>query len=127
MSDRDDLELRSRFAELRAADERGAPDFRGVLDRASLRAPRDSRAGWRSASGVAVSLAAAAAIVLAIGLTIQSRQRRAFVPVSLSIWTSPTASLLRTPGSELTASSTFPPSMIEPATSKMPSRTGAKK
>lgn len=114
MNEMHDDELRSRFAELRAADEAGAPDFRGVLDRAAQRTPGISRTGWRSPSRITISLAVAAAVVFAIGLTIQSRQRRAFVPVNLSIWTSPTASLLRTPGSELITSPILVPSMVDP-------------
>jgi hypothetical protein len=130
MSEMDDLELRSRFAELRAADEIGAPEFHGVVEGGRLRAPRASRIGWRSPARIAISLAtaaAAAAIVLAIGATMQSRQRRVFVPVTLSIWTSPTASLLVTPGSDLISSPTFAPSIVDPKTSTTLSRRGKKK
>ena len=127
MNEFHDDELRSRFAELRAADERDAPEFHAVLDRANHRPIRLDARTRRWLPRIAWSLAAAAAIVLAIGITRESRQRRAFVPVTLSIWTSPTASLLRTPGSELITSSTFAPSMIDPATAKTLSRRGTKK
>jgi hypothetical protein len=127
MKEMGDDELRSRFAGLRGADEARQPDFRSVLERAVLRAPHSSRIAWRSPLRVAVSLAAAAAVVLAVGLTMQSRKRRAFVPVNLSIWTSPTASLLRTPGSELLTSATLGPSIIDPPVSQTHTRTGKKK
>ena len=123
---RDD-ELRARFAALRSADEINPPEFRSVLERAFVRDPQRSRAGWRSPLRVAVSLAAAEAVVLTVGLTIQARKRRAFVPVNLSLWTSPTASLLRTPGSDLLTSTSLGPSMIDPATSNTHSHTGTKK
>jgi hypothetical protein len=127
MNEMHDDELRSRFAELRSSDAARAPDFHGVLERASRRATRVERNNRRWLSPVAVSLAAAAAIVLTIGLTMRSRQRRAFVPVTLSIWTSPTASLLRTPGAELVTSPTLVPSIVDPMTSATLSRRGNKK
>jgi hypothetical protein len=90
-----DDELRARFAELRAADARGAPDFRGVLDRANHSPHADSR-GRRWLSPLAISVAAAAVVVAAVGISRVSR-RAAFVAPPLSSWTSPTAGLLRTP------------------------------
>ena len=127
MNELDDDELRSRFGELRAADERLTPDFPTVLERAHHRPILQSGSRRRWLPRIAVSLAAAAAVVLAIGLTIQERERRAFVPVTLSIWTSPTASLLRTPGSELFTSTTLMSSTLNPVTSTSLSRTGNKK
>lgn len=116
---RDDERLRARFGELRDADERGAPAFHTVLTRTS---PASLRAGRRWPLRVALALAAAA-IVLAIGLARESR-RRDFQLQPLATWQSPTASLLRTPGIELTSSSTLASSMLDPISAKSTLRTG---
>src|SRR6185437_12600563 len=106
-----DERIRSRFGELRDADERGAPAFHAVLERRpASRAPRAVR---RLRFRLALPIAVAAAIVLAIGGA-RSARRRDFRPQPLSTWRSPTASLLRTPGLELVASSTLVSSMLDP-------------
>lgn len=93
--------LRARFDALREADGRRVPAFRAMLGRRAHASPPAAlpRRAWLRA----LVLAAAAAIVLALGLTI-TPGRGDFAPQPLSTWTSPTASLLRTPGSDLLAS-----------------------
>ncbi len=124
MNDLKDDELRARFAQLRDADELGAPDFQGVLGRARLRPPR-GRLTWRPPSRFALSAALAAAILFAIGVARVSR-RSEFVPPPLSTWVSPTASLLRTPGSELMRAPRLMSSVLDPATESV-THTGKKK
>jgi hypothetical protein len=121
MSPRPDDELRSRFAELRDADARHAPAYRAVLERTDRRVPGVDRNGRRRT--LRLALAAAAAIVLAVGVARVSR-RRAFVAPPLSTWTSPTASLLRTPGAELLASPTLLSSVLDPVTTRPTLRAG---
>jgi hypothetical protein len=116
-----DHELRAHFDALRATDERDAPGFRAVLDRAAPTAPDATRLRARLRLGAA--LAIAAAIVLAAGLTLTS-PRRNFVAEPLSAWTSPTASLLHTPGSELLASPSLVPSALDHLTTTLPLREG---
>ena len=114
-------ELRARFDALRDGDQRDVPDFRALVDRG----PRASsttaaaRRSWR----LALALAAAAAIVVAVGLAVTAR-RRAFVPQPLATWTSPTASLLDTPGSALLASPTLVPSALDHLTATIAQREG---
>jgi hypothetical protein len=101
-----DDELRSRFSKLRESDSDRAPSYRAVLDRASHKSRGGVRVARRPLLRLALTLAAAAAIVLAVGVARVSL-RRDFVPPPLSTWTSPTASLLRTPGSDLLTSPTL--------------------
>jgi hypothetical protein len=105
-----DDELRVRFEALRSDDSDGAPDFREMLERArTLDAQR--RRGVRP-----LWIVAAAGIVMAVGIALQqtrnrSAGRRADATdssgggntLSISTWKSPTASLLRTSGSEALA------------------------
>lgn len=100
MKELSDDELRARFAQLRAGDELSAPRFDAVVDRAMRTVPERARAWvrWR----IPLALSVAAALVLAVALARTSR-RRDFIAPPLSTWTSPTASLLQMPGSELLA------------------------
>jgi hypothetical protein len=118
-----DERLRSRFGELRDADERGAPAYRAVLERRV--APVVPHPGRRWLPRFALTLAAAAAIVLAIGVARESR-RREFQPQPLSTWRSPTASLLHTPGLNLVSSSTLVSSMLDPVIATSTLRTGTR-
>ena len=102
-----DLELRKRFAESRRADESAAPDFGALLGR-PRRAGTTRSPGRRLALAASLALAAAAAALLL-------RERPPspgagagagdLPPAAgaLVAWKSPTASLLRTPGAELSA------------------------
>lgn len=90
-----DDDLRSRFDGLRRGDQRVAPPFDAVLAR-----PRAARTGT-----FAAVLAAAAVIIVAIGLQFLTPptpvvSEPANAP-SIVSWESPTASLLQTPGHEL--------------------------
>jgi hypothetical protein len=116
-----DRELRARFDALRAADEHGAPGFGALLAHAARAATEGRRlpSRWR----LRTSLSIAAALLLAVGLVRWSR-RRDFVPQPLSTWTSPTAGLLHTPGSELLASSGLLPSVLDQLTSTSSQRKG---
>lgn len=116
-----DRELRARFDALRAADEHGAPGFGALLARAAPAATEGRRlpSRWR----LRTALSIAAALLLAVGLVRWSR-RRDFVPQPLSTWTSPTASLLHTPGPDLLASSGLLPSVLDQLTSTPSQRKG---
>lgn len=116
-----DHELRARFDALRVADERDAPGFRAVLDRARRAPATDARLMARRRLQVALSIAAA--LLVAVGVSRISR-RPDFVPPPLSIWTSPTASLLRTPGSDLLASPALLSSVLDQLTSMSPPHQG---
>jgi hypothetical protein len=119
----DDDDLRARFDALRQADRARTPDFRTVLDRAEV-----AHASPRRRGQPLVWVAAAAGIVLAFGITLhQVRDRGAdrhaggVAPssssdaVSISTWTSPTASLLRTSGGEMLASPRLLSSILDGA------------
>ena len=96
MNDLTDRELYSRFAQLRAADLSGVPDFGEALGRAS-QLPADT--AWsvrRWPRRIAIPVAIAATIVIAAGIVRVSRRRDYLAP-PLSTWTSPTAALLGTP------------------------------
>ncbi len=125
MSEMNDDELRAGFAELRANDEQSAPEFQALLDRAS-RSTRPDVRGGRWLSPLAISIAAAAVVIVAVGIARASR-RAAFVAPPLSTWTSPTASLLRTPAIDHTRKADLLSSMIDIATSTTVPRTGKHK
>lgn len=105
----DDRELQLRFEALRGADARRVPAFGPMRERAERAAQGSSRPRRR---WPVLALALAAAMLLAVGLVREAR-RRAFVAQPLSTWTSPTAGLLRTPGSAWLASSALPPSPLD--------------
>lgn len=105
MNSPNDDELRADFEALRQEDDVRAPDFRAVLSRPqAIDAPRRRRLHplW---------IAAAAGVLLAVGIAFREAQHGTFGPpaqatssldgdiTSLTKWRSPTASLLRTSGS----------------------------
>jgi hypothetical protein len=105
-----DEELQRRFRSLRDNDRARVPSFRETWDAASRRQPAAPR--WRLPP--ALALAAAAGVVLAVGLVLRGSRDRGsarlladstinaqLVAPSITTWTSPTAGLLRTPGVEL--------------------------
>ena len=98
-----DLELRKRFAESRRADESAAPDFGALLGRPRRAGPTRSP-GRRLALAASLALAAAAAALL-LRERPPSPGAGELPPAAgaLVAWKSPTASLLRTPGAELSA------------------------
>jgi len=96
MSDRDDHDLRDRFRRLRREDVAGATPFRATLAAAARRgaSPRPP----------ALRIAAAAAVIAALGVTVvlAGRGRRG-IPIDLARarWQAPSDFLLRVPGAEL--------------------------
>jgi len=119
----DDDELRARFEALRQEDRGRAPDFRGMVDRA-----RAGRSLPRRSGIPLLRIAAAAAIVLAVAIGVRKARQHSVSPrdgsggsfgaddtVSISRWKSPTASLLRTSGSEVLASSKILSSVLDGA------------
>jgi hypothetical protein len=125
MNDVNDGELRARFAGVRVADEHNAPDFQRVLEHAN-RSARTIVGRRRWLSPLALSLAAAAVIIAAVGLTRASR-RAAFAAPPLSTWTSPTAGLLRTPAFDHTRPASLMSSLVDIAASTAIPRTGKHK
>lgn len=108
-----DDELRARFKALRDTEYEHAPGFHAVLDRPARPAADVSRTGRRWRSPLALSLAAAAVVVLAISLALRIPNKHEAFVQPLSVWTSPTASLLRTPGFALLESSTLAGSVLD--------------
>jgi hypothetical protein len=91
-------ELGRLFEELRRSEEATAPEFRHVLARARARRTARRAPAWRFAAA-AVSL-----VVIAAALLLAHRPAREIdlqAVRTLTAWTAPTDSLLRTPGSEL--------------------------
>jgi hypothetical protein len=98
MNERDDFDLRERFAHLRDRERACAPDFDRVVARAGV--ARGPRASWAYVAAAALVVAAVALVVL----------RRIEMPAqrtesSLARWSAPTDFLLRTPGHELLSTS----------------------
>ena len=91
----DDRDLQSRFDALRVVDRAVAPEFDALVGRPARR---------RRPIAVLAVLAAAAVLLAIGGVRLAMRgvraERSAAVP-SILTWRSPTASLLRTPGSDL--------------------------
>jgi hypothetical protein len=126
VTDADD-ELRARFADLRASDERSAPDFHGVLDRAK-RAPYADARRLRLRAPLALFIAAAAVVVAAVGIArVSALRRAAFVTPPLSTWTSPTAGLLRTPAFDHAKPATLMSFLVDIATAPAVPQTGKHK
>jgi hypothetical protein len=111
-----DEDLRSRFAELRDDDRAHAPEFGPLWKRAELRAQTTSR---KRTLHVAWILAAAGIVVTVSVLVQQSRDvptEGSISGATISSWRSPTAGLLRTPGSELLAPPPILTSILDGAT-----------
>jgi hypothetical protein len=87
----DDADLRERFAALRAEDQSRAPAFDAVRRRL-VRRPRPS--------ALPVLLAAAAALLLSVGVRSMLRPVRPAIDLSVTTWRGPTDFLLRVPGEE---------------------------
>jgi hypothetical protein len=109
-------ELRSRFAQLRAADAGNAPDFREMCERANDTTAQAEHAR-RRLTRFAIPVALAAGLVIAAGIARVAARRDAVVQQSLSTWTSPTASLLRTSDFGLSGSRGILTSVLDPAVS----------
>jgi hypothetical protein len=107
-----DHEIHERFRALREEERRHVPAFRAMLERA---ARRSGASRWSSPA--VLSLATAAAILLAAGAVRRFSARRDFTPQPLATWTSPTASLLRTPGAELLEAPSLGSSVLDRVTS----------
>lgn len=115
-----DEELRARFESLSAHDRREAPSFAVLTDRATRAAHRARpRRAWR----LAMAIALAAAVVLSVGIA-RIVRRMSFVPTPLAAWTSPTAGLLKTPGSDLLASPALLSSQLDHLTTTLAQREG---
>ena len=106
MNDIDDDELKARFDALHDYDAMNEPEFRALLDYAQSR----RQANQRSAARAALSLAAAAAVIvlgvaLAVGKLHDSSGRTSAVTAAPTItsWQSPTAGLLETHAKDLMA------------------------
>jgi hypothetical protein len=116
MNDLTDRELRARFKQLRAAELGDAPEFRELLGRANPATAGTDRNGRRLLSRVAIPVTLVAALVLAVGIA-RVERRRVAIQTPLSTWTSPTATLLRTPGIGLSAPRGILTSVLDRATS----------
>lgn len=93
----DEPELRRRFAQLRAAEQEGTPQFAQTFERAHTSRPSHVPLRLRR-----LMIGAAAAIALAAGWSARARWwSPAPVTPSIATWRAPTDVLLRTPGSEL--------------------------
>jgi hypothetical protein len=95
-----DDDLRAQFDARLGVERMAVPDFRSLIDRAECRADVRQQSRRRSGAWVALSLAAAAVVVLATGLVVHRTRERSSIQ-ALSTWRSPTAGLLRTPGTAL--------------------------
>lgn len=102
MHDDRDESLRRAFQELREEDQGDRPSFERLLSLAPGVPRRRSRPAFRRTVGLAV---AGLGLVASIALLVLARQARAPVATTtvaaLAAWTSPTDTLLRTPGREL--------------------------
>jgi hypothetical protein len=85
-----DDELRHRFAELRETDSAMMPDFAVMQAAARANRPRTRRTGWLLAAAAAAAVAGVAA-----GVQWKVRPIPTNPALTISRWTSPTASLLQ--------------------------------
>lgn len=97
MNEPGDDELRARFERLREDDHAHAPSFRAMWARAEPRA----RTTRRALTAALIGMVAAASVVLAVMNS--SPSPSVAVAPTISDWSSPTAGLLHTMGSELLA------------------------
>jgi hypothetical protein len=93
----DEREIRSRFAQLRQADQESAPSFAQTYGR--VRARRSWRA-MRPLRPLAIGAAAVIAMA-AISLAYSRSLSHSAATSSIATWRAPTDVLLQTPGSEL--------------------------
>jgi hypothetical protein len=93
----DERELRSRFAQLREADQESAPSFAQTHGHARARRSR----GATLRVGPLVIGAAAVIAMAAIGLAYARSLSPSAATPEIATWRAPTDVLLRTPGSEL--------------------------
>lgn len=128
-----DDELEARFRELRDHDVAQAPAFRVPKPHDASRAPAAPRAiptpvWWASAAGVLFAALGVALLRSDIGQVLRRFAGSATPTVeapSISDWTSPTASLLRTPGYELLAPPPILSSLFDGVTPGSGQRQGA--
>ena len=133
MTHPDDDELRSRFHDLRDDDRGHIPSFGALWDRAEARA-RTSR---HTHTPGLVWIAAAASIVLAVGVVLarsddgdptrlvaDSAPLDAVAAQTIGTWTSPTAGLLRTPGRDLLVPPSIHSSILDGVTGTARQRNG---
>ncbi|MDB4912379.1 MAG: hypothetical protein JWM95_23 [Gemmatimonadetes bacterium] len=88
-----DDDIRKRFAALRNADANAAPAVDVLLARPRVRDARPF--------ALAAVAAVAAAVFVAVGIQLRDPKEPPRTGMSILEWRSPTASLLKTPGSEL--------------------------
>ena len=100
-----DDQLRERFDELRGDDRTTMPSFRAQWERADAEAKHVPP--LRPHLRMPLLVAAAAVVVIAVGVVVRRRAdapRAGLLAPSITSWTSPTASLLRTSGGDLLGS-----------------------
>ncbi len=121
MTDINDDDLKARFDALHDYDAMNAPEFRALVDYARSR----RQANQRSAARAALSLAAAAAVIvlgvaLAVGKLHESGGRTSAVTAAPTItsWQSPTAGLLETHAKDLMAPPPLLSSVFDSVTKK---------
>ena len=124
MSDINGDELRARFSSLREHDERTAPEFSAMLDRARGSALDRAPAARLNVRWVAV---AAGIVIAGVLLTAKARDLRkgqqSVVEIpTLSTWQSPTAGLLETQVQDLMAPPPLLSSVFDGVTPAFPQR-----
>ena len=103
----DEDEVRARFAHLKASDRQSVPEFPSLLAtaRTRARAARRSRVAagaWGIAAAVLlIALSFVAQGTLDRGRSSSGPEARAAAVPAITVWSSPTASLLTTSGSEI--------------------------
>jgi hypothetical protein len=119
-----DDEIRERFSALRRADEGLAPSFARLAEEAARAVPPSAHSRPRLNRVALLSFAAAATLLLVVGTARRRLREREAAQPPLALWTSPTASLLRTPGSNLLTASTLTPSVFDGLTLMTHTKTG---
>ena len=119
MTTHDDDEIRATIDALREDDAKRAPAFHLAWNRATSRARQTPRSRVPILRWIAI---AACLLVVAGLLARRSLDRRSTPPMSIHRWSSPTAELLRTPGSELLQPQPILSSVLDGAT-RLPSQT----
>jgi hypothetical protein len=93
MSSPEDSRLRTHFENLREEDRSTAPPFGGTA--------AATAALSRHGSSRRIALAAIPVLAIAVMLAVRTHRSTDAVPRELAAWSSPTASLLQTPGKQL--------------------------